>query len=452
MNTMSIYKKIPINLQNIACSIEGYRINKKRFNKSFWENLKAYEERMSWTQEQLIEYRNIKLRNIVQHSYKTVPYYKQKFDELNIDVEDITCLEDLEILPILNKEEINKNYENFISNQYVTRNLEILSTSGSTGSSFKLLANREFITEQWAVWWRFRRNLGINFNEWCAYFASRPIVPFEQTNPPYWRTNIPGRQLHFSAFHGTNDNFFLYFKKLNESKIKWIHGYPSVITPFASFIIENELKFDYDIKFVTTGGENIYGYQRKLIEEAFGVKPYSHYGLTEGVANFSENINHNLLIDEDFAAVEFIKSEDEFYEIVGTSLTNFAMPLLRYKTNDNAILDINNQGKPLRDVNFIDGRSGEHILLPNGSRVGALSALFTATSNVVEAQIHQLKDYSLIISIVPANKHIKSDELLVRKLLQERIGNQVEVSFNYVNKIPRTPGGKLRYVISDLSN
>src|SRR5690606_22846762 len=121
-----------------------------------------------------------------------------------------------------------------------------------------------------------------------------------------------------------------------------------------------------------------------------------HYGLGECVANFSDNLNHEQLVDEDFAAVEFIPNNG-VYKIIGTSLGNYAMPLIRYDTGDLAYIE---KERTPRKVDFIDGRNGEYILLKSGKKVGALSALFSNTEAIVEAQIHQRIDYSLQIRYV----------------------------------------------------
>lgn len=451
MDLMNIYNKLPIFAQNIACSIEGYKINKLRFNKEFWSYLGQYENRLDMTDKDLTDYRDRRLQKIILHAYNNVPYYTRTFDELGISPMDIKNLDDLKVLPILNKKILRENHEDFIARNIPRKDMLLQTTSGSTGTSLHIMSTKQSINEQWAVWWRYRRALGINFNDWCAYFASRPVVPSNQSKPPFWRVNYPGKQLHFSGFHGTEENYFEYFKKLKSSGIKWIHGYPSSITPFASFMIENDLTLGNQIQFVTTGGENIYEYQRSIILKAFGVPAYSHYGLTEGAANFSENQEGELIIDEDFAAVEFLRNNDGTHNIIGTNLTNYAMPLIRWNTDDLATVDSSFDDFNIRrTIEFVDGRNAEYIILPNGTKIGTLSALFTETKTFVEAQLYQKSNYDLIIRVVKTVGDSSDDELKVRKLLKERIGDSINIEFSYLNKIPRSKNGKLRYVISEV--
>lgn len=184
--------------------------------------------------------------------------------------------------------------------------------------------------------------------------------------------------------------------------------------------------------------------------KAFDCMPRTHYGMTESVANFSERIDGVMEVDEDYAAVEFVNSGD-LCKIVGTNLMNYSMPLLRYDTSDLALID-GSIGTSGRIVKFVDGRSGDFILFPNGKKIGALSALFSDTTSIKEAQIYQAKDYSITIKYVPHNENFEDDISLVNKLLRERIGDELLITFMRVDKIPRTQSGKLRYVLSDVNS
>ena len=55
----------------------------------------------------------------------------------------------------------------------------------------------------------------------------------------------------------------------------------------------------------TIGAENLLESQQEQIARAFNARAYQHYGLSEAVANFSEDNEHEMYVDEDFAATEF---------------------------------------------------------------------------------------------------------------------------------------------------
>ena len=448
MNHSGLYYNSPIWAQNIMCDVRGYQLRKERFGREFQNKMTEYESRNNWTYDQMCDLRDKKLQKIVKHSYRTVPYYKHIFDEGGINPDSIKCLDDIKKIPILTKAEVMSHLEDFLSSDYNKVKLLTDTTSGSTGSSLVYKIMPENMPEVWAVWWRYRHRLGITDNIWQADFGSKVIVPQKQKRPPYWRVCHPLKQVKFSTFHGNPDTYQYYYEEINNKKLKWIHGYPSCIVPFASFIIENHLQFDHQIDFVTTGGENLYDYQRKILKEAFGPDPRTHYGLTECVANFSERKDGICEVDEDFAAVEFIKEED-LYRIVGTNLMNYAMPLLRYDTSDLALVD-GTFGQQGRIVQFVDGRSGDAIYFPDGRRIGSFSALFTETTHIQEAQIHQGKDYSISIRFVPKDEDWEGDIINVENKFRERIGDGLPVNYERVARLERTKNNKLRYVISEV--
>jgi phenylacetate-CoA ligase len=80
MDKMSVYNRLPVVLQNVACGLEGTRINRTRYGKDFWRLLAEYESRANWSYDHLAEYRDAKLKKMIKHCYETVPYYTRLFD------------------------------------------------------------------------------------------------------------------------------------------------------------------------------------------------------------------------------------------------------------------------------------------------------------------------------------------------------------------------------------
>ena len=448
MDKLDIYNRLPVFAQNIACYYKGRQIRKKRYSKKFWKLLTEYEKRSNWSYEQLCDYRDTKLRQMIKHSYNTVAYYRNLFNKLGIHYEDIKTLEDLSLLPILNKQTIIDNFNDFISKSINSREIVISHTSGTTGSGFRFYTTEDAISEQWAVWWRYRRNLGISFSKWCAHFGSQLIVPVSHNKPPFWRINEPNKQIYFSAFHENDDNLYYYYKVIKKRQLKWVHGFPSLITLLAAFIINNNLNLGYKVDIITIGAENLLEFQQKIIEKAFGTKVFQHYGLAEGVSNFSETKSGEILIDEDFAITELIP-DGETYRIIGTNLTNYSMPLIRYDTQDTATYQFDKKsGK--RVITSIDGRKEDYITLPNGTKVGKLDHAFKDTINFKEVQLYQDLNYNIKIFAVKRESNISNDEKIAMELLRKSLGWDISIEFKYVDKIKPTSGGKLRFVKSEI--
>lgn len=443
MNKMQVYNHLPIWIQNLVCCWEGRKIKATRYGDIFEKKLSEYEERDKWSYEQKREYRDEQLRKMIHHCYDTVPYYHNLFNELHIKPDDIQHLDDLKLLPILTKDIINENPEAFISSAISQNKLMTAHTSGTTGTGFIFKTTQEAICEQWAVWWRYRRAIGIKFTDWCAMFGGRSIVPITQVNPPFFRWNKPCKQLYFSTYHMNDNSMPHYIYSIKNSKVNWIHGYPSAINILADYMIQNHQKLN--IKYTTTGAENLLQSQKEKIKIALGHVPYEHYGLSEGTANFSENKNHIMFVDEDFAATEFITNEYGTKSIIGTTLTNFAMPFVRYNTGDVCKMEEIPTGRVIKEL---DGRKEDYLVLRDGTKVGRLDHIFKDMINVREAQFIQKEPGIAKLRIVRNARYNVEDESLLKAEIYSRLKN-VDIRIEYVSEIARTKTGKFRFVVAE---
>jgi len=450
-----LYRLLPAGLQHVACSLEGWRIRRWRFDAEFWRLLAEAEVRGRWTTEEVQGFRDRRIASFVAHAAETVPYYRGLFRSLGVEPREIRGLADLAGLPVLTKDTVRDRLEEFRSSAVPRREWVHAHTSGTTGGGLRFLTTRTAVREQWAVWWRYRRWHGIPFDAWCGYFGGRLVVPVETARPPFWRYNLPMRQILFSGHHMSEGNLGAYVAELRRRRPPWLHGYPSLLTLLAAFLLDRGTDLGYAVRWVTVGAENLLRHQAELIERAFGVRPRQHYGLAEGVANLSECEGGRLHVDEDFAGVEFLPDEASgACRIVGTNVTNLVMPFIRYDTGDLARPEPGPCpcGRPGRIVSAVDGRQEDYIVLPNGARLGRLDHAFKDLTSVREAQIVQLADGTLRVRLVPRAGFGQQDEMRVVDELRKRVGSQIQIVVELTTTLERGPTGKLRFVVSELTD
>jgi len=449
-----LYLRLPVSLQNLAVSIEGWRIGRTRYSREFFQLLAEAEGRTFLSPEQIQEYRDRRLREFVRHCARTVPFYRERFRAAGIAPEEIRTLEDLRHLPILQKQEVQDVYPRFLSEAVPARDRVTVHTSGTTGAGLRFASTRQALREQWAIWWRYRRWHGIEPGTWCAYFGGRSLVPLKASKPPFWRYNIPARQVMFSAYHMSPENLRAYVDELRRRRLPWIHGYPSLLAVLAAYILDEGLDLGYSVRWITLGAENVLPQQVALLEKAFGVRPRQHYGMAEAVANISECELGCLHVDEDFAAVEFLPNPNGAGErVIGTNLSNPATPLLRYEVGDLVTLGGTCAcGRPGRVVAAIDGRNEDYIILRNGARLGRMDHIFKDMVNIREAQIYQREPGVITLRVVRRPGYSEVDE---RRLLEEtrkRVGDDTEIRVEYWERLERSRTGKLRFVVSDIAS
>ncbi|WP_156384526.1 phenylacetate--CoA ligase family protein [Devosia sp. Root413D1] len=449
---MSVYQRLPVVLQNAACSAYGQYVNWTRYGRGFRSQLHEAEQRLVMSGPELLAFRDRRVRQFVQHAFDTTPFYRDLFGKIGAEAGDFDTLASLHRLPVLNKSELQAQPDAFVSSAIGASRRIALHTSGTTGTGLHLHSTIEAVREQYSIWWRYWRHHGIQQGEWCAYFGGRSVVSIDQQGPPFWRVNIPGRQILFSGYHASPDRLDAYLIELRRRRPLWWHGYPSQFALLAARTIETGFDLGYSPRWITTASENLMPQQRSAILSAFGTMPLQHYGMTEAAANFSQCECGSLHVDEDFSGVEFLpSSRPGVFKVVGTNFSNLATPLLRYDVGDVVVLSDRtcSCGRPGRTVESIDGRNEDYVLLANGSRVGRLDHIFKDMTNVHEAQIRQTSPGAITVLVVRGSRFGPRDEENLLLEFRNRLGEQTAVNVEYVSSLGRTRGGKLRFVVSE---
>ncbi len=357
-------------------------------------------------------------------------------------------------LPILTKAAVRQDVERFVCRDYPRWRRVRAHTSGSTGAGLKFLVTRSTIRRNYAHVWRFRASHGIRLGEWCGVFGGNAVVSPARRRPPFWRVAPVGRTVLFSQYHLGPETARHYLEEIRDRGLRWIHGYPSVIGLLAQFGIDAGLAGSVQVPWITLASENVSERQRAAIRRMFGVAPRQHYSMTESVAMICECPEGRLHVDEDFSLVEFCPIADipGAHRLVGTTLDNGAFPLLRYDVGDVVRLAGPEPcpcGRSGRVVSSIDGRQEDYLVLADGSRVGR-SGFFKDAVRVVEAQIVQRAAGEATLRLVRASGYGDADEAALRDEIRRRVGDRLAVTFEYVDRLPRTRSGKLRLVVSEL--
>ena len=446
-----VYLRLPTLVQQAAVTAEGWRVERNRYRPPFTDVLAAYEDRAQWDSLRLSEWRDARLRSFITAA-AALPLYSRWFAESRVAPADIRQLDDLRRLPILTKAIVREAQDTgTLSSATADDATFVAHTSGTTGAGLRFLVTTASAREQWAAWWRYRHAHGIRRGTWCAVFGGRSLVPIGQRRPPFWRVNVAAKQVMFSAYHITPETVCDYVAELRRRRLPWLHGYPSVISLIAGYLVDRGESLGYQVGWITFGAENVMPHQLALAAAAFGVQPRQHYGMSEGVANFSECPLGRLHVDEDFAAVEFVPRGDGTGAIIGTNFTNLATPLIRYEVGDFATpaTDACQCGRGGRIVVAVDGRLEDYVLLPNGARVGRLDHVFKDMLVVREAQLVQRRVDALEVRIVRAAGFDSAAEAAIRREFAQRLGD-MRIVIEYVDALPRTNTGKLRFVVSEL--
>lgn len=456
-----LYDRVPPAVQGMLLNAYALRLHHQRYGKRFTEVSSKLRETQWFSREQIEAYQSEKLRRLVHYAYETVPYYKEVFDHHRIDPRDIRTTADLAQLPLLTKEQVREHTASLISRAVHRKSLVHGHTSGTTGSPLDIYWDRDTCIINNAVDWRQKEWAGVSLGEPMALLLGRPIVALERTRPPFWQLDRIHNQLWMSSFHMSETNLHRYFLKLLEYKPVAIEGYPSTLFVFARFLLAADLRLP--LKAAFSSSETLHDIQREAIEEAFQCKLFDYYGMAERVVFATECAEHDgRHLNFEFGITEIVDdsgarvSDGRPGFVVGTSLANFGMPLIRYKTSDVTRIHATPCpcGRAMPLIDAIATKAEDMVIRPDGTPISpsVLTHPFKPFSTIAKSQIVQDRIGHIVIKIVRKAGFSEENRLELLEAFQKRVGPTIEVETEYAEDIPRSASGKYRWVISKVGN
>ncbi|MEE2679557.1 MAG: hypothetical protein VX546_13330 [Myxococcota bacterium] len=453
----ALYPRLPVVAQNWACTVGGWMRYRQRFTEHFHRTLNEWEQTAEWSHEQLRELQRRRLDKLVTRAREHVPYYRDLPPPSERPDTDEAIRETLSTIPPLEKRAYRDQPSAFVSRLVPRTQLLAGQTSGTTGTALPLWYSAKTLAEEYATVWRMRRRLGVDIRDPQLSFNGQIIVPFAQTQPPFWRTNHYTDQTLFSIYHMTPANLKLYVDAVHAGKARYVQGYPSSIHLVARALLEQNRPVPPGrLAGIFTSSESLLAFQRETIEKAFGAPILDRYGVSEFAVSMTECEAHRLHVDMEYCIVEVETTEDtDEYEtgaLLITALAHDATPLFRYR-----IGDVGTRAKTpcpcgrAGDSFFeVDGRIEDYILTPDGRLVGRMDHVFKDQLDVAEAQILQDEPDSLLVLMVPRSEYTDASGRRIVRQIRSRVGEEIQVRIELVNSIPREPNGKFRAVKSEV--
>lgn len=295
------------------------------------------------SQDQIRAWQDERLAKTVKRVYENVEFYRKKMDQTGVKPEDIKSVDDLHKLPFLTKDDLRDAYPYGLLAAPLSDCVRIQSTSGTTGR--RVVA---FYTQHDIDLW----------DDCCARaIAAAGGTKEDVVHVCYGYglfTGGPGLNggshkigsLTLPMSSGNTDRQIQFMCDLGSTILCCTPSYAAYL---AESIWERGLQDQIKLKAGIFGAEAWTEEMRHDIEQKLGIKAYDIYGLTEisgpGVS-FECSEQTGMHINEDHFIAEIINPktgevlpDGEKGELVFTSITKEAFPLLRYRTRDICILN-----------------------------------------------------------------------------------------------------------------
>lgn len=418
---------------------------RRELGKSEWQD-------PAWHRERQFE----ALQPLLRHCFEKVPFYRRRFQEAGVAPSGIRSLDDLPKLPILTKDDIRKHLDELLASNAGEFTPEESHTGGTTGTAMKFYVDRPTNIMEFATVWRHWNWAGYRFGTRFCDLRGRII----RGKRP-WTYDIRLNALFLSSYRLTRERVQEYRRLLRIFRPTLLRGYPSAIDFFARLVREAGID-DIRPRAVVTSSESLLAHQRQNLEEAFHCPVFDTYGLEERTAAAGECPAGRMHLDMEYGIVETLDSEGrpirpgQRGEIVATGLHGYAMPFIRYRTNDLAVLDPEpcpcGRGLPL--IRSIDGRVEDMIITPDGREVSGagLSVALKYSLGMRRGQILQETPEEMVVRIERSPDWGQEDEKTLMRGLRDRVGEVIQIKLEFVDSISTTPHGKLKFVVSSVKS
>ncbi len=409
--------------------------------------------------EELRELQFRRMKWTLEHAYKNSPMYTKKFDEAGVHPSDFKCLEDINKFPYTTKQDLRDNYpfNSFaVPMEDVAR---IHASSGTTGQPTVVGYTQNDI-DTWA-------NI-VARSIRAAGGSAKDLIHISYGYGLF----TGGLGAHYGA-ERLGAAVIPMSGGQTEKQVQLIEDFkPTIImvTPSYCLNLLDKLEEHYggdasgcSLKIGIFGAEPWSNEMRREIERRLGIVALDIYGLSEvmgpGVAMECAETQDGPTIWEDHFYPEIIDPvtgnvmpDGEHGELVFTSLTKEALPIIRYRTRDLTRL-LPGTARTMRRMDKITGRSDDMLII-RGVNV------FPSQIEEQILQVEQLSphyqlevirkgnlDHLVVLLEVKDNIHLDQSEVITKRLqhqIKSMIGISTTIDLLPVNGIPRSEGKAVR--------
>jgi len=415
-----------------------------------------YSYSQKWKREQIEDYQDKKLIQIVRHAARNVPYYRNLFSSIGFDANDFRGRKDINKIPLLDKQTLRTRQKEFIADNADRYGINWETTSGSTGTPLNLAIDNSTKAHKLAAVLRSYRWAG--YIPWKRTFS---IQSYKFGDPKAIHKHYPMVNMwRFNSRLLSRDASLEILAMINKLKPKMMIGYPFSIYMLSKFAKDEAISI-HPIQSIVTAGETLSEKRRKLLEEAYRCNVYDFYSHHEDVAIISECKMHSKHLFDDFSYTEVIDEKTGEIkssgtgELVGTGFYNYAMPLIRYRVGDKVVLDGERElcpcGCNFRTIKEIIGRQNDYIVTPDGRYIGnVLEHAIDKSRGVILSQCVQDSVNHVYLNLIVDDSFSQDSIIDLEKGIRARLGDELLIDYKVVTELEKKPSGKTPFIMSKI--
>lgn len=390
------------------------------------------------------EKRDSYLSKILDHAVMTTPFYR----------EAVGPDRSMNNFPVVNKNVIRDNFENFRSEIYKDRPFVKMTTSGSTGTPFTIFQNLGKKERNYADTIYFADQAGYNLGH-RLYYLKIWSSNNRKSKLKSWMQNIVPvdvLKLNDDILHDLINNIN------NDQTPKGLLAYASALDVLVNYLERKNLKSLKNVESVIAISESLSPFTRRKLAGCTGSSVVSRYS----------NLENGILAQQCAHSDEFHVNSASYHieifdldkdvpvvpgtlgRIVVTDLFNYAMPMIRYDTGDVGILSETAECDFKTPVlTKLEGRKLDLIWDCSGNLISSY-LVYKNMWKYTEIDQYQLiqegeKEYRFKINM---QGKFTREKLLVEEF-KSYLGKDADFKVEYVNEIPLLASGKRKKIINN---
>jgi phenylacetate-CoA ligase len=408
---------------------------------SGWELWESTYSKTEWDRDALTRLRLERATAIVEHARAHVPAYR---DVLDGD----TPFTALSRLPIVDKERVGVDLDRYLARNSEQRHLVSTLTSGTTGQRAQFVHDRsrfvEGIASTLRLWHAHDLPLGARLLRFTTLGES-PLTQFAVD--PGW---LFSQKLSINIPRVDDRNARYLNELIADFSPQVLWGQPVDLLGLCHEIASGRIEIGSGARGAFSHGDLLTPEMKQLVEEMLQMPIFDIYGMQEfgRVAWSCPEAPGTFHVDSERFLVEVGDgNEAEEGELIVTGLTNFAMPLLRYRIGDHARLvrDPCSCGRALERLEGMQGRERGYIRDRRGRLINSMNVLKTMSlAGLARWRVHQPAAGELdVLVVAPDGKPVASEQ---RKQIEAKLRSLVDLAAVSVRDVSPEqlvgPGGK----------
>ncbi len=403
-----------------------------------------------------------RLNELLVYCDARVPFYRELFALRGIDPRAVDDVDQLRERGFFTSKAIVRSAgESILSTEFAKETLHNSATSGSTGAPVLFYMTYDNWCLRMAVKYRSEDFIGKPLGTpTTMIWGHKP----GQTRSARFKSSLYWAFQNYqfiSAFDIGEEALVDALASIRRFGARFVESYVTVVYLMARLVAKYRLE-PPRLDGIIAGAERLYDFQKEEIERSFRCPVFNRYGCTEfsNVAVECET-REGLHINVDNLWVEVVDDDDRpvtnaLGDIVITDLANRAMPLIRYKIGDKAVMtdDLCSCGRTFPMLRNIVGRVSDTLRMADGTEIHDMYFLWKLSRAPGLVRFRVVQDTPAHIRV-----EIEHDGAVDRATtsrwiddaLADLAGRGVAHDIEYVGSIPLTGAGKMRFFVSELA-